>query len=114
MPWALRVGEPPAGVLEIPNDHGQQILWKVLIDVMTPQELLQGVELSFGGKRGGVELHVFIVGEKILVALSLDTGEGPALYAGLMASQPCRRPWSTDLRFLKVSYNASSEPLIGL
>jgi hypothetical protein len=48
MPWALRVGEPSASVLEIPNDHGQQILWKVLLDVMTPQELLQGVELSFG------------------------------------------------------------------
>ena len=64
MPWALRVWKPPAGVLEIPNDHGEQILWKVLFHIVACQELLQGNELSFGEQRGGVELHVFIVGEK--------------------------------------------------
>ena len=101
-------------MLQILNDKGKQVIGQILLDIMTPQELLQGVELSFGEQRGGVELHVFIVGEKILVALSLDSGEGPALYAGLMGSQPYRRPWSTDLRFLGVSYNAASEPLISL
>jgi hypothetical protein len=62
MPGTLRVGEPPAGVLEIPNDHGQQILWKVSFHIMACQEPLQGVELVLGRQRGGCELHLFIVG----------------------------------------------------
>ena len=63
VPGTLGVGEPAAGVLQIPNDHGQQVLWKVLFHIVAPQELLQGVELSFGEERRGVELHLLLLGK---------------------------------------------------
>ena len=63
MPWALRVWEPPAGVLQQPHHDDQQVLGQFLLDITTPQELLQGVELSFGGQRGGVELHLLLLGK---------------------------------------------------
>ena len=45
----------------------------VLFNIMTPQELLQGGELSFGGQRGSVQLHVLLLGEIKMIRLLINS-----------------------------------------